>query len=434
MTSMLRVVVLLALAARLTAPAGPPVPAGAPEEFALANGLRVRLAPDAACERSVVILGVRAGFLDEPAGVPHLAHVTEHLTVYDPLPREAKAVREWVASGRANGETLADAVYFDIQADPGDVAKAIEVQAARLAPAELSRETLAREAPRTLGEIDFVEKSKFPVAGKFALAPFAQVAYHGRADVPLRERTGRTTLAEVERFRREHFRPDRALLVVCGRFDPAAVHRAVGAFFGPIPAPAAPGAPRPRLRPGDSAATWDVATRHVFAAWPAPPPADPAHPALTLAALAVAEAVATDPALAACGRPAPPVNDLEGAFLAGLQLNPGVDPAAAKRALLAAVAGVADPEFWTDPRVRRLKRRFAQQSAEPDPAALPAGPTRPLALGNAELQRMLKSLAWGDLAAYRARVAGAETGAVRDAAATYLGAPPTVVAVAPAAK
>jgi predicted Zn-dependent peptidase len=54
---------------------------GKPTEYGLDNGLRVRLVPTAGEKQAVLLLGVRAGLMEEPAGLPHLAHVTEHLAV-----------------------------------------------------------------------------------------------------------------------------------------------------------------------------------------------------------------------------------------------------------------------------------------------------------------------------------------------------------------
>ena len=61
-----------------------------PTEYTLDNGLRVRLVPSPGGKQAIVFLGVRAGFFEEPKGVPHVAHVTEHLAVFDGAPREAK--------------------------------------------------------------------------------------------------------------------------------------------------------------------------------------------------------------------------------------------------------------------------------------------------------------------------------------------------------
>lgn len=216
----------ISLAGGLSARADPPT------EYTLANGLRVRLVPHSGEDQAIVLLGVRAGILEEPAGLPHLAHVTEHLTVFDVALGGEKLAPEWLRKNKSNGETLPDLMYFDLDVAPGDVDEALRVQASRLEGAEFSRETLLREIPRTLSEMDFVERSEFPVAGKFALVPFVQAALHGRTDVPIRVQTHKITVDDVRRFHERTFRPDRAMVVVVGEFDLAAACKSIETHFG----------------------------------------------------------------------------------------------------------------------------------------------------------------------------------------------------------
>jgi secreted Zn-dependent insulinase-like peptidase len=126
-----------------------------PTSFSLENGLRVRLVPLEGEERVFVILAVQAGFLDEPAGLPHLAHVTEHLVVFGAPggSDEAEATERWFRAGRANGETLPGWMYFDLQVESGELEAALRVQAIRLARPEFTGDILSREIPRTLQEL-----------------------------------------------------------------------------------------------------------------------------------------------------------------------------------------------------------------------------------------------------------------------------------------
>ena len=75
-----------------------------PVEFTLPNGLRVRLVPVPGEAEAILLLGVRAGSLDEPAGSPHLAHVVEHMAVFNAPPgsEESAAIARWYGSGRAS--------------------------------------------------------------------------------------------------------------------------------------------------------------------------------------------------------------------------------------------------------------------------------------------------------------------------------------------
>src|SRR5690349_11206638 len=82
----------------------------------LPNGMRVHLVPLGGEKEVAVVLAVRAGAFAEPPGRPHLAHVTEHMVVFGAPSEtdEGKAVARWFAGGKANAETLADWMYFDL--------------------------------------------------------------------------------------------------------------------------------------------------------------------------------------------------------------------------------------------------------------------------------------------------------------------------------
>lgn len=410
------VILILALALAAVARADP-------TEFTLDNGLRVRLVPAAGDQKAAVLLLVRAGFLEEPAGKPHLAHVTEHLTVFDLPPAEAKAVQAWYPLGRANGETLADVMYFDLHVPSDEVETAVKVQAARLSAVEFQRKTLEREIPRVLQEVDFVEKSPFAAAGKFALAPFVQAALHGKTDQPLRARTKTLTVDDVTAFHKRTFRPDRAAVVVVGEFDPQTVRKAIEATFGLIPKPAAPPTPQPAIKPGESAAKWDVSTRHLFVAWPAPGADDADHPPLTLASLALFERLMADPKFTRSGSTFPQLNDTDGVFLLGVQAKPDADLSELKKLVLDHVAALAEPETWKKGEADRLCTLFAQilmLDADVEKMPLPPRVTRTMARTNLELQRMVKTLAWGDLAAYRKRLGVVTAESIAAAAGKYL--------------
>src|SRR3954471_15999250 len=87
-----------------------------PPGFVLESGLKVCLVPLRGERKVVVLLAVRAGFFDEPPGLPHLAHVAEHLVVFGSPAgsEEAQVVRRWYEQGQVNGETLPGWMYFDL--------------------------------------------------------------------------------------------------------------------------------------------------------------------------------------------------------------------------------------------------------------------------------------------------------------------------------
>ncbi len=384
-----------------------PVYGSEPVEYTLANGLRVRLVPSDAEKRVCVILGVRAGFVEEPAGVPHLAHVTEHLTVFDLKGKEeAKAVAGWFPKGQANGETLGDFMYFDLHVSPEELTQALRVQAARLAAVELSKETLAREIPRTLEEIAVQEKRDQGATIKFVLAPFFQAVFHGERNVPIKAKTETITLDQVRAFHAHTFRPDRACLLVVGPFDPDAARKAIETEFNGIARPAKALAPRPRLKPGAQTVSWDVSTRHLLLAWPAPPADQDDHAALTLATISLMQRLALDADTRPAVQHALVLNEIEGVFLVNLQLKPDADAPALQKAVTRLVANLAKEEGFKDSDLALAKLSFAQITG-----------FKGL---NAELQRSMRAMIWGDLKAYAKRVDGIKAASVPTAVAKHL--------------
>jgi len=405
-TTRVRWALLLALLVGRTATAS----GAEPLEVTLDNGLRVRFVPIAGWKEVVVLLGVRAGMVDEPAGLPHLAHLAEHL-VFHSAPggsAEAIAVDRWSQARHANGETVAGWMYFDLLVAPSEVPLALRVQAARLVRPEFAAATLRREVPETLAEIDFVERSKVVSPSKFALSVFVQAALHGQAEVPIRAKTRSLTLDDVRRFHAENFRPDRAVLLIVGGFDPDATRQAVNEAFGAIPRAAKPAmvAPEPPP-PGTKVAHWDVATRHLLIAWPTPPSTTPDHAAMTLGAAALGPRLANGPAIHPLARLPDVSTEVPGFFLINATLRPGADPAALQARLLDQVRDLTTAEGFGDPAILRERGRVVGW-LEPSRFWLAASSLGSFSLTrtNLELRRMGRELVWGDLPAYARRVEG----------------------------
>ena len=391
-----------------------------PTGFALANGLRVRLVPVAGETKVAVLLGVRAGFFDEPAGIPHLAHVAEHLVVFGAPPEgdEGKAVARWYEAGRANAETLPGFMYFDLHVGSAELAAALRVQAARLIRPEFTDPVLRREVPRTLAELEYLERPETYGTGKFAWSAFVQAALHGRTEVPIRATTRAITVEDVRRFHARTFRADRAMLVIVGGFDPDPARKAVEDAFGAIPAPATPPDRLPDPKNGGPiTARWDAATRHLILAWRTPPASDPDHAALTLASTALAQRLPFDRDISALAKSPIVTNEVEGFFLAGVQAKPGADDDALRSELLDRIGRLATPEGFGDDQVDQARREFSR-TIDPSPLRMLMSSARTsplLARTNIELQRMARGIVWGDLDAYagQGRGAGRREGAGR---------------------
>ena len=397
-----------------------------PTGFTMPNGLRVRLVPIRGEQGVAVLLGVRAGFFDEPSGSPHLAHVTEHLVVFASPDQsdEGKAVSRWYGAGKANAETLPGFMYFDLHVEPADLDTALRVQAVRLTRPEFTDPTLRREIPRTLAELEHLENPGTYGTGKFAHSAFVQAVLHGRAEVPIEARTHTITVEDVRQFHARTFRVDRAMLTIVGGFDPIQAREGVEDAFGAIPVPAMlppPPLPAPGVE-GPVDARWDASTRHLILAWRTPPASDPDHAALTLAGTALTGRLATDRDLSAMAKSPVVTHEVEGFFLVGVQVKPGSDRDALRSKLLDRIGRLATPEGFDDAQVDRARREFSATIA-PSPLwmLLASARTSPLTVQtNVELQKIARGIVWGDLDEYARRVEALDGGRVRDAVARIL--------------
>jgi zinc protease len=339
-----------------------------------------------------------------------------------PESEEAKAVERWYKAGQANAETLADFMYFDLQVGAEELPLALRVQAARLAGLAFSESTLAREIPRTLQEIEFLEGSMSGGTAKFAYAPFVQAVLHGLKTIPLKAKTREISLQMVRDFQKRTFRPDRAVLVVIGDFDSAATRKAVENVFGAIPKTDTPPVPRSEPKPGRLSVQWDVRTTHVLIAWKAPPASHPDHAALTLASFALMTRLYADKEIGALVKVPLVSNEIEGLFVVNVQANPEANLDTVQAKLLDRLARLSKAGGMGSFELARLRAMVAQATSPPslDATPLPANVTRIMAMTNLELRRMGWELVWGDLAAYAKRLDTVDAGAVRSAIARHL--------------
>jgi predicted Zn-dependent peptidase len=397
-------------------------------EYSLPNGLRVRLVPVSSDKEVVVLLAVKAGFFEEPAGKPQLAHVAEHLVVHAARPGspESAAFDRWFAAGKANAETLASLMYFDLRVPADEISTALRLQAARLGAPSFSQDSLTTEIASTLKEIENLERPELGYTSKFADVAFIQVALHGQKRVAIKERTRGYTLADVQNYWSRTFRCDRASLSIVGNFDAIAVRREVDATFGRIAAPSRPlYEAHPEINAGRRTAAWDLATRHVVIGWPVPPASDADHPALTLGAQMLMQRLSTDPKVTTLAKFSLVSNENERCFLINVAARPNTDLKALETQLLAQVSRLSGPEFLEAPAIAAIERSrealvHVIVPGDAEPLLMPRRFTKIMARANRELQRVTRELAWGDLASYRKRIETVTVTNLREAAAKHL--------------
>jgi predicted Zn-dependent peptidase len=393
-------------------------------------GLRVRVVPIDVPGEIAVILGFRnAGILSEPAGQPHLAHLSEHARFWAvPEATEwGKALKRWYAEGRATAETLPEMMYFDLYPKRDELRTALMIQLQRLFPVAADEAVLEREKPIALSEVTGLEKSRTAAMdglGKFAWSAFTQAAFHGASEVPFKAHTALITRDEVQSFwGAERFRPDRAMLTIAGNVDVDTVDAELDAIFKKITASimTEPWTPSPP-KLGPVKTSWDVGSHQAFVAWPGPPPSHPDHPALAVFARVLATRVVLSHDLRAAARqPVLVHGDVGGMFVvqAPLQAADGGETFAigVKKAVDFSTTAQGLLLLKTAKSTVRVNSGFAPAAIEYPPSL----PRRIMVHANYELARMRVTLTAGQTAEeYCARVDAVTAEQVQTAAKTWL--------------
>jgi len=233
-------------------PGGPPKPFTVPahETYTLPNGLQVTLVPYGSLPKVTVDLAIRAGNLNEPAGLPGLADLAGKLMQEGTMSRSSKQVAEEAASmGGALSIGVGpdeSSISIDVLSEFGPKAAALVADVAQhpLFPeSELPR--LKNDALRQLA----IAKS---VPQNMALERFRKILYgdHPYGIVfPTQESIEKTTVDTIKKFYGENFGAARAHLYVAGRFDAAAVKKAIADSFGKWEKGPAPATDVPTVKP-----------------------------------------------------------------------------------------------------------------------------------------------------------------------------------------
>ncbi len=263
--------VLLACPAAVAA--APATPAGAPVEFrvpapetrTLENGLRVVVFPRHTLPIVQMQLLLPAGLAQEPADVPGVASATADLLRAGTSSRTAESFQADVdqLGGGINASASRDFATVSGAFLAGDFDAGLELLADATIHPIFPDEEIAAYRTRSAGLLMRLRRDPVALADAQLWSwAFAGHAY-GRPLLGSLESLARLDRDAVSAFHRDHYRPDRAVLVVAGDVDPEHVFAAAADRFGSwaghavdagasgtLPGPVEPGAPAgvPRIR------------------------------------------------------------------------------------------------------------------------------------------------------------------------------------------
>jgi len=220
------------------------------ETYSLPNGMKVTLVPYGNLPKVTVSLVVNSGNLNEPAELPGLADLMGHLMKEGTKTRSSKQLAEESANMGGSVDVSVGADESDIGTDvlsefgPKAIALVADVARNPLFP----ESELARIKNDMLRQLT-IQKS---VPQNIALERFRKLLYgqHPYGTVfATQESIDKSTLADVKKYYDTNFGAQRSHLYVAGRFDAAAVKKAITASFGMWPKGPAPAPDVPQVKP-----------------------------------------------------------------------------------------------------------------------------------------------------------------------------------------
>lgn len=218
----------------------PPLPL---RERRLANGLQViSLASQATASVSVQVW-YRVGSKDDPAGRSGFAHLFEHLMFKrtQHMPDEMFDRLTEDVGGQNNAFTAEDMTVYQNEVPFNHLERLLWAEAERLAHLQVDQANFESERKVVVEELR--ERVLADPYGRLFNALPAQgfeVHPYRRPGIGNEAELNAATLADVRAFHSTYYRPDNAVLLVVGDFDPAQFDAWVDRYFGPLRTPPTP--------------------------------------------------------------------------------------------------------------------------------------------------------------------------------------------------
>jgi len=206
----------------------------------LANGLQVISLPMAGGTVSVQVW-YRVGGKDDPAGRSGFAHLFEHLMFKSTrhMPSEMFDRLTEDVGGQNNAFTAEDMTAYQSEVPGNHLERLLWAEAERLANLQVDQANFDSERKVVIEELrQHVLADPYgrlfnalPQYG-FERHPYRRPVIGNEADL------NAATLDDVRRFHATYYRPDNAVLIVVGDFDPPQLDTWVDRHFGPLRSPA----------------------------------------------------------------------------------------------------------------------------------------------------------------------------------------------------
>jgi zinc protease len=208
-------------------------------EYRLPNGLKVLLFPDSSRPTVTVNVTYLVGSRHENYGETGMAHLLEHL-MFKGAARHTDITRQFADRGMEfNGTTSFDRTnYYEVfQASNDNLQWALAMEADRMTRSFISKKDLDSEMTVVRNEYEKGENSPANVLLKRMQSVSFDWHAYGRPTIGNKSDIENVKIANLQAFYRTWYQPDNAVLLVAGKFDPAATLGSISRLFGAIPKP-----------------------------------------------------------------------------------------------------------------------------------------------------------------------------------------------------
>ena len=210
-------------------------------ERTLPNGLRVLLVEDHRVPSVAINVGYKVGGKDDPAGRSGFAHLFEHLMFKGTANTKSETMDRLTedVGGYNNAFTAEDITnYYDVV--PANYLETLLwAEADRLATLNVTQANFLTEREVVIGEYgQSVLAEPYGMLGELVDREAYTTHPYRRGVIGDPDNLHAATLEDVVAFHTTYYRPDNAVLVIAGDFDPAQANAWVDKYFGVIPKPA----------------------------------------------------------------------------------------------------------------------------------------------------------------------------------------------------
>ena len=207
----------------------------------LANGLRVLLVEDHRTPSVAINVGYRVGGKDDPPGRSGFAHLFEHLMfkgTSDTAPETIDRLTEDIG-GFNNAFTAEDITNYYEVVPSNYLETLLWAEANRLSSLVVNEANFLTEREVVIGEYDQrILAEPYGMLDELTNSEAYTVHPYKRGVIGDPANLRAATLEDVVAFHKTYYRPDNAVLVVVGDFDPAQAGAWIDTYFGTIAKPA----------------------------------------------------------------------------------------------------------------------------------------------------------------------------------------------------